>query len=131
ARVRRREPGRLPRDLRRRRRDRAAHGCRPQGAARARRQRGRPVPDADGRRHGAVPCVVPQGDENGRLRQRRGALGENRPMRSAPVLMILASFLFASMGVCVKLASAYYPAGEIVFYRGLTGTLLLAGLTRW
>jgi len=52
-------------------------------------------------------------------------------MRSAPVLMILASFLFASMGVCVKLASAYYPAGEIVFYRGLTGTLLLAGVTWW
>jgi drug/metabolite transporter (DMT)-like permease len=75
--------------------------------------------------------VVPQGDEIGRLRQRRGVLGENRPMRSAPVLMILASFLFASMGVCVKLASAYYPAGEIVFYRGLTGTLLLAGLTHW
>ena len=52
-------------------------------------------------------------------------------MRSPPVLMILASFLFASMGVCVKLASAYYPAGEIVFYRGLTGTLLLAALIRW
>jgi len=30
---------------------------------------------------------------------------------SAPWLMILASFLFATMGVCVKLASAHYAAG--------------------
>jgi drug/metabolite transporter (DMT)-like permease len=49
----------------------------------------------------------------------------------ASVLMILASLLFATMGVCVKLASAYYPAGEIVFYRGLVGAVLLAGITRW
>ena len=41
----------------------------------------------------------------------------------APLLMLGASLLFATMGVCVKLASALYPAGEIVFYRGLVGTL--------
>ena len=45
---------------------------------------------------------------------------------SAPVLMILASFLFASMSVCVKLASELYNTGEIVFYRGAVGALTLA-----
>ena len=50
---------------------------------------------------------------------------------SAPWLMVLASLLFATMGVCVKLASAHYAAGEIVFYRGLTGTLMMLALCRW
>jgi hypothetical protein len=36
--------------------------------------------------------------------------------------MVLASFLFATMGMGVKLASAHDAAGEIVFCRGLTGT---------
>ncbi|MEO6030283.1 MAG: DMT family transporter [Burkholderiaceae bacterium] len=45
--------------------------------------------------------------------------------------MVIASFLFASMGVCVKYASAHYASGEIVFYRGLTGALMMLGLTRW
>ncbi|HSI59080.1 MAG TPA: DMT family transporter [Ideonella sp.] len=49
---------------------------------------------------------------------------------SAPVLMLIASFLFASMGVCVKLASAQYGAGEIVLYRGLVGALFILVLTR-
>jgi len=31
--------------------------------------------------------------------------------------MVVASFFFACMGVCVKLASVYYSAAEIVFYR--------------
>ncbi|MFO1340655.1 MAG: DMT family transporter [Burkholderiaceae bacterium] len=50
---------------------------------------------------------------------------------SAPVLMLLASFLFSTMGVCVKLASAYYGAGEIVMYRSLVGALFIVGLSRW
>lgn len=50
---------------------------------------------------------------------------------SAPLLMVLATLLFATMGVCVKLASAYYSAGEIVMYRGLVGTLMMAALARW
>lgn len=50
---------------------------------------------------------------------------------SAPLLMLAASFLFATMGVCVKLASAYYGAGEIVLYRSLVGALFIAGLARW
>lgn len=48
----------------------------------------------------------------------------------APFLMIAASFLFASMGVCVKLAAEFYSASEIVMYRGLVGVLLMALLAR-
>jgi drug/metabolite transporter (DMT)-like permease len=50
---------------------------------------------------------------------------------SAPWLMIVASFLFATMGVCVKLASQHYASGEIVFYRSLTGSLLMLAFARW
>jgi len=53
------------------------------------------------------------------------------PRIGAAWLMVLASFLFATMGVCVKLASAQYDAGEIVFYRGMTGALLMFLLARW
>ena len=49
---------------------------------------------------------------------------------SAPWLMLCASLLFATMGVCVKLASELYPAGEIVFYRGLVGMLVATLLAR-
>ena len=45
-------------------------------------------------------------------------------------LIACASFLFATMGVCVKLASADYAAGEIVFYRSLTGAVLMLALAR-
>jgi drug/metabolite transporter (DMT)-like permease len=44
--------------------------------------------------------------------------------------MLGASLLFATMGVCVKLASALYPPGEIVFYRGLVGMLFAALIAR-
>jgi drug/metabolite transporter (DMT)-like permease len=50
---------------------------------------------------------------------------------SAPARMIVASLLFALMGVCVKLASAQYAAGEIVLYRSLVGALAIALLARW
>ena len=49
---------------------------------------------------------------------------------STPWMIALASFLFATMGVCVKLASAQYPTGEIVFYRGMIGALFIAAMTR-
>jgi drug/metabolite transporter (DMT)-like permease len=49
---------------------------------------------------------------------------------SAPLLMICASLLFATMGVCVKFASATYGAGEIVMYRGLVGVIGIALLAR-
>jgi len=45
-------------------------------------------------------------------------------------LMVLASFLFATMGVCVKLAAAEYAPGEIMFYRGLIGAVLIFTLAR-
>ena len=48
----------------------------------------------------------------------------------APALMLCASLLFAVMGVCVKLASVQYGAGEMVFYRSLVGALFIFGLTR-
>ncbi len=39
--------------------------------------------------------------------------------------MVLGAFMFASMAVCVKLASAGFNAAEMVFYRGLIGMALL------
>lgn len=44
--------------------------------------------------------------------------------------MLFATFMFAAMGVCVKLASSLYSTSEIVMYRGLVGTVLLYGLVR-
>lgn len=52
------------------------------------------------------------------------------PHREAPWLMLGASLLFATMGVCVKLASAHYSAGEIVMYRGLVGMIFIVVLVR-
>lgn len=45
--------------------------------------------------------------------------------------MLLASFFFASMGVCIKYASAHFNPFEVVAYRGLVGMVFLWGLTRW
>jgi S-adenosylmethionine uptake transporter len=39
--------------------------------------------------------------------------------------MLLASFFFATMAVCVKIASQWFNAAELVFYRGLLGMLLM------
>ena len=39
--------------------------------------------------------------------------------------MLFASFVFAIMGVCVKLASDLYSTSEIVMYRGLVGVLFM------
>jgi len=44
--------------------------------------------------------------------------------------MILASLLFACMGVCVKLASATHSAVEITFWRSFLSLLLMFGLIR-
>ena len=43
-------------------------------------------------------------------------------------MMALATLLFATMGVCVKLASAEYGPGEIVMYRGLVGVAMVGSL---
>ena len=42
--------------------------------------------------------------------------------------MIASCFLFACMGVCVKLASGAFSTGEIVFWRGLVSMLMMVGL---
>ena len=44
--------------------------------------------------------------------------------------MLLASFLFAAMGVCVKLASSLYSTSEIVMYRGIIGIVILGTMIR-
>lgn len=44
----------------------------------------------------------------------------------ASAWMLFASFMFAIMGVCVKLASATYSTSEIVMYRGLVGVIVVA-----
>lgn len=44
--------------------------------------------------------------------------------------MLGASLLFATMGVCVKLASDRYGSGEIVMYRGLVGMVVIVTLVR-
>jgi len=46
------------------------------------------------------------------------------------LLMVAATLLFSIMGVCVKLASAYYGPGEIVMYRGLVGMIALGVISR-
>jgi drug/metabolite transporter (DMT)-like permease len=44
--------------------------------------------------------------------------------------MIAASFLFACMGVCVKLAAESHSAVEITFYRSFISLLIMFGLVR-
>ena len=61
-----------------------------------------------------------------------GRSGSPSPSASTAAWLVVGStFLFATMGVCVKLASADYPPGEIVFYRSLTGALLMLAVARW
>ena len=45
--------------------------------------------------------------------------------------MLVASFLFSIMGVCVKLASDYYSTSEIVAYRGLIGMVVIFLIVKW
>lgn len=45
--------------------------------------------------------------------------------------MLVASFLFSIMGVCVKLASVDYSTSEIVAYRGAIGMLMIALLVKF
>jgi S-adenosylmethionine uptake transporter len=47
---------------------------------------------------------------------------------AATVSMVGATLLFATMTLCVKLASTNYSTGEIVFYRGVIGALMMAWL---
>ena len=47
---------------------------------------------------------------------------------SAPIAMVLASAMFALMGIFIKLASTQYNTAELVFYRSLLGVLVTAVL---
>lgn len=54
-----------------------------------------------------------------------------RPPRPALALwMVAGAGLFATMGVCIKLAAPHFHSFEIVGYRGLIGALFLALLAR-
>lgn len=44
--------------------------------------------------------------------------------------MLGASFFFAAMGVCIKLAGQQFPPAELVFYRGVIAALLVFGYVR-
>ena len=44
--------------------------------------------------------------------------------------MLLGSFFFATMALCVKIASEWFNSAELVCYRGLLSMLLLWGLAR-
>ena len=44
--------------------------------------------------------------------------------------MLVASFVFAAMGVCVKLAADYFSTSEIVMTRGIIGMLFIYSLIR-
>ncbi len=58
------------------------------------------------------------------------SLPSARATLTAAWLIAGASLLFATMGVCVKLASERYGATEIVFYRGLVGMAMIAVVAR-
>jgi S-adenosylmethionine uptake transporter len=45
--------------------------------------------------------------------------------------MVLAAWLFATMGVCIKFASAHFTSLEVVFFRGLIGFVFMIGVMRW
>ncbi len=45
--------------------------------------------------------------------------------------MVLGAFFFATMAVCLKIASAWFNTSELLFWRGLVGVLLLALLARY
>ena len=44
--------------------------------------------------------------------------------------MVLGALIFATMGVCVKIASAWFSSAELVLYRGLISIVFLWMLAR-
>lgn len=50
----------------------------------------------------------------------------NKPRFSPYVQMVLATMLFACMGVCVKLASVHFSTATVVAARGLIGAVMMA-----
>ena len=74
-----------------------------------------------------APIGAP-GDDSASGRARGAIAGV---MKSSPWLIVVASLLFATMGVCIKLAAAQYSSGEIVMYRGVIGALLISLVSHW
>jgi hypothetical protein len=57
---------------------------------------------------------------------------KNRKINQLQALwMVLAAWLFATMGVCIKFASAHFTSLEVVFFRGLIGLVFMVGVMRW
>ncbi|MEC7237251.1 MAG: DMT family transporter, partial [Pseudomonadota bacterium] len=44
----------------------------------------------------------------------------------ASLMMLLALFFFTSMGICIRLSSAFVPVIEIVFFRNILAVLIMA-----
>jgi phenylpropionate dioxygenase-like ring-hydroxylating dioxygenase large terminal subunit len=84
ARVRRGRAGRLHGNREGRRRDRAAHGCRPQGAAGTRPQRSRALSVADGRRDAPLPRIPAPRDRQPLLLSTGARLQPVPPVKPAP-----------------------------------------------
>jgi len=53
-----------------------------------------------------------------------------KPRPMSALWMILASFFFACMGVCVKLGADTFPSAELTFYRGAIGVVVMVVLMR-
>lgn len=64
------------------------------------------------------------------VRNVRRCTSSSRSIIMQSLWMIAASFLFACMGVCVKLAAEYFSTAEIVFYRSIISLLLMFFLVR-
>lgn len=60
-----------------------------------------------------------------------GAFLFSGPALMQALWMLVASLLFACMGVCVKLSAATHSAVEIVFYRSFISLVIMYGLVRW
>jgi S-adenosylmethionine uptake transporter len=52
-------------------------------------------------------------------------------MPTQSLWMLLASLMFAVMGVCVKYASEYFNSIELVAYRGVVSCVFIAAVARW
>ena len=44
----------------------------------------------------------------------------------ASLMMLLALFLFTTMGICIRLSSAFVPVIEVVFFRNFLAVLILS-----
>jgi choline monooxygenase len=122
---------RLHGNLHRGRRDRRAHGRRPQGpVARGDNEVGPyQSPMEDGMQHFHEWYRRQMGEHLRGKPSLQPWPPRQRPLQ-ASLWMLLASLFFATMGVCIKFASDHFNSFEIVAYRGLVGVVFLLGLTR-